>query len=72
MPRIEIQRLREQLPTTTGQPRASTAGVDISQSLGRSLQQQGDVLTNVGLKAARKIKVARDNEFLFLAYSLIL
>ena len=38
--------------------------VQVSEALGAALQQEGDVLTNLGLKSARKIKVARDNEFL--------
>ena len=63
MPKIVIERLAGRVPTTTGQPRASLEGVSFSRSLGRELQQSGIQLQNIGEKAARKIKVARDNEY---------
>ena len=63
MPKVEIERLAERVPTTTGQPRASVEGVALSQSLSRELQQIGSQLQGFGLESARKIKVARDNEY---------
>ena len=63
MPKVEIERLAERVPTTTGQPRASVEGINLSQSLSRELQQAGSQLQGFGLETARKIKTARDNEY---------
>lgn len=65
MPKIEIERLSRGVgtPSQTGQPRASAAGTEVSQSLGRALSQQGQQLTNTGLEISQDIKVARDLEY---------
>ena len=64
MPRVEITRSRGGVPTTTGQPRATTGGAAISQSLGRELESAGRQLTGIGLEISDKIKKTRDADYL--------